>query len=90
MGIIFLDEQLVIKRFTREAARIYHLVQTDVGRPLDDIKANIEGEDLTAETRTVLESLVPREREVRTASGASYLARSFLTGRWTTSSAGWC
>jgi two-component system CheB/CheR fusion protein len=75
VGIIFLDEQLVIKRFTREAARIYHLVQTDLGRPLDDIKANIEGEDLTAETRTVLESLVPREREVRTASGASYLAR---------------
>jgi chemotaxis methyl-accepting protein methylase len=75
VGIIFLDEHLVIKRFTREAARIYHLVQTDVGRPLDDIKANIEGEDLTAEARTVLESLVPAEREVRTASGASYLAR---------------
>jgi two-component system CheB/CheR fusion protein len=75
VGIIFLDEHLVIKRFTREAARIYHLVQTDVGRPLDDIKANIEGEDLISDARTVLESLVPREREVRTTSGASYLAR---------------
>src|SRR5205814_2252609 len=31
--------------------------------------------DLTAETRTVLESLVPREREVRTTSGVWYLAR---------------
>jgi two-component system CheB/CheR fusion protein len=75
VGIIFLDEQLAIKRFTREAARIYHLVQTDVGRPLDDIKADIEGEDLIADARTVLQSLVPHEREVSTASGASYLAR---------------
>jgi two-component system CheB/CheR fusion protein len=75
VGIIFLDDHLVIKRFTREAARIYHLVPNDVGRSLDDIKADLEGEDLMADSRNVLESLVPREREVRTASGASYLAR---------------
>ena len=75
VGIIFLDEQLVIKRFTREAASIYHLVPTDVGRPLDDIKADIDGEDLMADARAVLASLVPREREVRISSGVSYLAR---------------
>jgi two-component system, chemotaxis family, CheB/CheR fusion protein len=33
------------------------------------------GGDLVAEAQAVLETLVPREREVRTAAGAAYLAR---------------
>ena len=43
IGTIFLDQHLAIKRFTREAAQVYRLVATDVGRPLADIKSNIEG-----------------------------------------------
>jgi two-component system CheB/CheR fusion protein len=42
---------------------------------LSDIKSNIEGEDLLTEARTVLDTLIPFEREVRTANGAWYLAR---------------
>jgi two-component system CheB/CheR fusion protein len=65
----------VIRRFTREAARVYHLVASDVGRPLGDIKSDLEGEDLLVEAQAVLDSLVPREREMRTAGGTSYLTR---------------
>jgi two-component system CheB/CheR fusion protein len=75
IGTVFLDEHLAIRRFTREAVRIYHLVASDVGRLLGDIKSDVEGEDLLAAARTVLETLVPFEREVRTAEGAWYLAR---------------
>ena len=75
VGTIFLDQHLVIKRFTREAAHVYRLVASDVGRPLSDIKSDLEGEDLLADARAVLDSLVPREREIRTAGGAWYLAR---------------
>ncbi|MEO6422511.1 MAG: PAS domain-containing protein, partial [Candidatus Nitrotoga sp.] len=74
-GTIFLDGHFKIKRFTREAIMIYRLVASDLGRPLCDIKSNIRDEDLLAEAQTVLESLKPHEHEVRTISGAWYLAR---------------
>ncbi len=74
IGTVFLDANLLIRRFTREATRAYRLVPTDVGRPLADIKSDLEGEDLGKATQGVLDSLVPVEREVR-AGGASYLAR---------------
>jgi two-component system CheB/CheR fusion protein len=74
-GTIFLDHQLVIRRYTREAAKLYRLVATDVGRPLIDIKSTIEGSDLQVELQQVLDTLIPREREVRTQDGAWYLAR---------------
>jgi len=75
VGTVFLDEHLVIRRFTREAARIYRLAGSDVGRPLIDIKSDIEGDDLLAEASAVLDTLVPWEREVRTLAGTWYLAR---------------
>ncbi len=75
IGTIFLDENLAIKRFTSEATAVYRLVPTDVRRPLTDVKSNIEGEDLDADAQAVLDSLVPREKEVQTSSHAWYLAR---------------
>lgn len=75
IGTVFLTVTLNIKRFTREAVRVYRLVATDVGRPLADIKSDIHGDDLLADAQAVLDSLVPREREVRTVSGEWFLAR---------------
>lgn len=75
VGTVFLDDDLVIRRFTREVAHVYNMVDSDVGRPLNDIKSNIDGDHLLAEARAVLDTLVPSEYEVRTVSGAWYLAR---------------
>ncbi|MDP2693589.1 MAG: CheR family methyltransferase, partial [Gallionella sp.] len=75
VGTIFLDQHLAIRRYTRDAARVYRLVATDVGRPLIDIKSDIEDEDLLSKAQTVLDTLVPWEREVRTVGGTWYLAR---------------
>jgi len=75
IGTVFLDEHLAIRRFTRDATRIYHLVATDVGRPLSDIKTDLDGDDMLTAAQAVLETLVPQECEVRTAGGAWYLAR---------------
>ena len=74
-GTIFLDERLVIRRFTPQAAKVYRLVASDVGRPLGDIKSNIEGDDLIAEAQAVLDSLVPREKQMRTAGQEHYRVR---------------
>ena len=75
VGIIFLDQHLQIRRFTREAKRAYRLAQTDVGRHLGDIKSDLSGDDLLLPAQDVLETLVPYEREMQTHDGALLLAR---------------
>jgi two-component system, chemotaxis family, CheB/CheR fusion protein len=75
VGTIFLDQHLVIRRFTREAARAYRLVASDIGRSLADIKPDLEDEDLLVKAQNVLETLVPYEHEVHTKGGEWYLAR---------------
>ena len=75
IGTVFLDRQLLIRRFTREAAKLYRLVATDVGRPLADIKSNLDGDTLIGEAQTVLDSLQPCEHEVTAPDGACYLLR---------------
>jgi two-component system CheB/CheR fusion protein len=75
-GTVFLDHQLTIRRYTREALKIYPLIASDIGRPLADIQSNFDSQGLLlAELQTVLDTLVPKEREVRTADGKWYLAR---------------
>lgn len=75
IGTIFLDDKMIIRRFTREATNIYRLVSSDVGRPLADIKSNLEGEELLARALSVLETLIPFEQEVRTHNNAWFLLR---------------
>ena len=74
-GIVFLDYRLNIRSFNREAMKAYRLIATDVGRPLGDITSNLQGESLTDELRTVLETLIPCERVVQTNDGVWYRAR---------------
>jgi two-component system, chemotaxis family, CheB/CheR fusion protein len=74
LGAIFLDRELRIRRFTHDAARVYRLVASDVGRPLADIRSDLNDVDLLAEARTVLDTLTPFEREVQSGN-AWYLAR---------------
>jgi two-component system CheB/CheR fusion protein len=75
IGTLFLDAHLRIKRITRDAVKIYRLVASDVGRPLSDIKSNIQDGDLLNDAQHVLDTLVPFEREVLTTGGVCYLAR---------------
>jgi len=75
IGIIFLDTSLVIKRYTTEVTRIFKLIPGDVGRPIQDIRSNLEYDAVEDDARAVLESFEKREREVRTRDGESYLMR---------------
>ncbi|MDO9237037.1 MAG: chemotaxis protein CheB [Aquabacterium sp.] len=75
IGTIFLDLKLHIRRFTRDAVKVYRLAATDVGRALGDIRSEILGEDLLIDAQKVLNSLETVEREVCTANGTWYLAR---------------
>jgi two-component system CheB/CheR fusion protein len=75
VGTVFLDDALGIRRFTREATRIFRAIPSDVGRPLADIKSDLPSDELLAGARSVLDTLVPWERELTTADGTSYLTR---------------
>ncbi len=76
IGTIFVDHLLRILRFTPTVAALINLIETDVGRPVDQIRSNLAGYDqLGADLKEVLEGLVPKELEVRTNSGEWYLLR---------------
>jgi two-component system, chemotaxis family, CheB/CheR fusion protein len=76
VGTIFLDKYLAIRRFTRDARRIFRLAPTDTGRPLADIRSLIGDVDLMSDAQEVLESLIPREQTVHTKEGEWYLIRT--------------
>ncbi|MGB4499274.1 MAG: CheR family methyltransferase [Methylococcaceae bacterium] len=75
IGIIFLDRYLTIRRFTRDAVKIYRLVPSDVGRPLNDIKSIGESEGLLTAAQAVLDSLIPYEQEMQISENVWMLAR---------------
>ena len=76
IGTIFVDHKLIIQRFTPAAAKVINLIPTDVGRPVGHIVPRLMTYDrLVQDIRAVLDTLVPREEEVRTREGQWYLMR---------------
>ncbi len=61
---VFLDRELKVTRFTPNAAELFFLIPTDVGRPLEHVKLRLDYPDLIADAQKVLRTLVPVEREV--------------------------
>ena len=76
IGTIFVDHELRTLRFTPAATRIINLIPSDIGRPVSHIVSNLKNYGkLTEDVKTVLETLVPKDVEVRTESGAWYSMR---------------
>lgn len=75
IATIFLDRDLRIMRYTPAAVGLFHLIPGDLGRPLTDMATQLDYPQLGDDARSVLERLVPVEREVGQASGNWYLAR---------------
>ena len=73
IGTVFVDYQLRILRFTPAATKIINLIRSDIGRPVGHIVDNLVGYDtLLTDTQAVLSTLIPKELEVQTQSGAWY------------------
>ncbi len=70
--IVMLDNNLRIRRFTPHAEKILNLLTADIGRPMDDFRLKIKVSDLVELCRHVIDTLVPREREVEDAEGRIY------------------
>jgi two-component system CheB/CheR fusion protein len=76
IATIFVDHSLRIMRFTPAVTSIINLILSDVGRPVGHIVNNLVGyTTLLADIAEVLKTLVPKEAEVQTADGKSYVLR---------------
>ncbi|MEH2332346.1 chemotaxis protein CheB [Nostoc sp.] len=73
--ILILTLDLRIRRFTPMAQRLFNLIPTDAGRPLSDIRANLNIPDLELLILEVLDTLSIKELEVQTLGGHWYNLR---------------
>jgi two-component system CheB/CheR fusion protein len=75
VATVFLDEHLRIRRFTPAATQLFKFIDSDIGRPVDDITSHLKMASLPQSVRQVLDTLVPSEREVQTNDGKWYSMR---------------
>lgn len=64
IATMFLDNDLRVTNFTPAVPELFHLVDSDVGRPIGHIKARVAYDALQDDARRVLRTLAPVEREV--------------------------
>ena len=69
---VMLDRDLRIRRFTSAAQKVLNLIPSDVGRPIGDIKPNIQVADLPALIRDSILKLHDYGQNVQDSAGRSY------------------
>jgi len=76
IATVFVDHGLRILRFTPGASEIIHLIASDIGRPVSHLASNLDNYDrLAADTQAVLDTLIPKSRDVRTRAGRWFSMR---------------
>jgi two-component system CheB/CheR fusion protein len=71
--ILFLDHELRIRRFNTVAKEVLHLIPTDIGRPIGDIKTVLTIDDFEGLLRNSIDNLKIETLEVQDAEGKWYL-----------------
>ncbi|PYI99547.1 MAG: hypothetical protein DME98_00325, partial [Verrucomicrobia bacterium] len=75
MPIVMVDNALTVRRATPAARGAFNILPTDIGRPLSELRPNIDVPDLENILREVIESLGTRERKVTDKGGRKYSLR---------------
>ena len=73
--LIIVRSDLRIMRFTPMARKVMNLIPTDIGRPIGDIKLNINIDNLEKMILDVMEDMAPRESDVKDNEGRWYSVR---------------
>ncbi len=74
-GTVFVDQDLNLTRFSPDAAHIFKLRDSDVGRRLDDLAHQLEYPELIRDLETTLQTGNKIERDVRGLNGRNYFVR---------------
>jgi two-component system CheB/CheR fusion protein len=75
IAIIFLDNDLNIRIFTKEATSIIKMRKSDVGRPISDIVSNLKYDKLMDDIQQVIERVTYKEIEMETERGSWLMTR---------------
>jgi two-component system CheB/CheR fusion protein len=72
VATVFLDSDLKVKRYTKQAKDVIRLIESDIGRPLSDLTSTIPYDGLMQDCEQVLNDLVSKETEIRDKDGHWY------------------
>jgi two-component system CheB/CheR fusion protein len=72
LPLVLVGSDLRIRRFTPSADKAFHIIASDIGRPLNHLRSKINTPDLEPWILSVVDSLAPLEREVQDAGGHWY------------------
>jgi two-component system CheB/CheR fusion protein len=75
LPVLILGADLRIRRFTPQAERLLNLISSDLGRPIGNIKPNIDIPDLETRVREVIDQVSPQELELEDKDGSWYSVR---------------
>jgi two-component system CheB/CheR fusion protein len=75
LPIVMVDNDLLVRRVTPAARNAFNILPTDIGRPISDLRPNVDIADLEAVLRDVMESLAMRECRVTDKEGRQYSLR---------------
>ena len=70
--ILLIGNKLEIRRFNASAGKALNLIAGDIGRPISDIRTNINVPDLDRMILDVIDTLLIKEQEVQDAQGRWY------------------
>lgn len=73
IGVIFLDRELCVRKFTPAATQVFSLVQTDIGRPINHLAHNLEINNLYQQLRQALAAEKSVEEDVKLVDVEHYL-----------------
>ncbi|MBM7616044.1 chemotaxis protein CheB [Alkaliphilus hydrothermalis] len=75
IGMIILDRDFLIRRFTPTIKEEINLMDFDIGRPIKHISHNLKNIDLSKEAEEVLGSFIPKELEVQSTRGSWFILK---------------
>jgi len=75
IATLFLDGELLVRRFTTQTAKLIKLIPGDAGRPITDIATELNYPKLADDAREVLRTLIFKETEVSTRDGRWFMVR---------------
>ncbi len=75
IGILFVDSNLNIRKFTEYVGWEFQLMEHDIGRPIQIFAHSFPDEEIEQDCRSVLKDLTSIDREITAMNGRSYTLR---------------
>ncbi len=75
IAVIFLDQQMRVKRYTEKTRGLISLRESDVGRPIGELSIRVSYNNFIDDCREVLDTLIRKEKELLTQDGTCFLMR---------------